>query len=114
MRTVLLVIQSETFRLVLEDMLKEHFRVIMAQDAASGAVLLQERPDVLMLDLFLSGTDGFHFLEENRTMLPQTIILFTTLNTEDILQTASDLGVSAMYLKPCSISAALKHLKELL
>lgn len=113
MHTVLLVLESEEFRFALEDELKSHFQVIAAQDAASGAALLQDRPDVLLLDLFLPGTDGFRFLEGNRVLRPPTIVLFTRLINPQILQTASDLGIGAMYLKPCSLSAVLKHLNGL-
>lgn len=113
MSTILLVLESEPFRYALTDELKSHFQIIAAEDAASGAAMLQARPDILLLDLFLPGTDGFRFLEENRVLRPPTIVLFTRLINPQILQTASDLGVSAMYMKPCSISAVLKHLNGL-
>lgn len=113
MHTILLVLQSEEFRFSMHEALQKHHRVITAQDTTSGAVLLQEQPDILMLDLFLTGTDGFHFLEKNRSLLPPTIVLFTTLINPQILQTASDLGVDEIFLKPCSIRAVLKHLEQM-
>ena len=111
MHTVLLVLQSEDFRLAIQETLQEHYCVIMAHDALSGAVLLQKCPDILMLDLFLPETDGFQFLEDNHCLLPPMILLFTTFADPQILNTASDLGADAVFMKPCSISAVLKWLE---
>ena len=113
MRIVLLIIQSEEFRFAMREALQEHYCVIAAHDIASGADLLQDKPDILFLDLFLPGTDGFRFMEENRNLLPPTVLLFTTLINPQILRIASDLGVNAIFRTPCSISAVLKQLKQI-
>ena len=105
MRTVLLVLRSEDFARALHDMLKYRYRVISAKNAEEGAALLQHQPDVLLLDLFLPGTDGLTFLEQNKSHLPSSILLFTTLAEPAILNAASALGVQAVFLKPCSISS---------
>ena len=105
MRTVLLVLRSDDFARALQDMLKYRYRVISAKNAEEGAVLLQHQPDVLLLDLFLPGTDGLTFLEQNKSHLPSSILLFTTLAEPAILDAASALGVQAVFLKPRSISS---------
>lgn len=105
MRTVLLVLRSEDFAQALQDMLNHHYRVITVKNAEEGAVLLQHQPDVLLLDLFLSGTDGLTFLEQNKSHLPSSILLFTTFAEPAILDAVSELGVQAVFLKPCSISS---------
>lgn len=110
MRTVLLVLQSEEFRLVLQDALKCQYHVLSAKDAIEGSVLLQHRPDALLIDLFLSGSDGLTFLEKNRAQLPPAILLFTTLADPVILKAASDLGVDAIFLKPCSLASVRRWL----
>ena len=105
MRTVLLVLRSEDFAQALQDVLKYRYRVIFAKNAEEGAVLLQHQPDLLLLDLFLPGTDGLTFLEQNKSHLPSSILLFTTLAEPAILNAASALGVQAVFLKPRSISS---------
>ena len=105
MRTVLLVLRSEDFARALQDMLNHHYRVISAKNAEEGAVLLQHRTDVLLLDLFLPGTDGLTFLEQNKSHLPSSILLFTTFAEPAILDAVSELGVQAVYHKPCAISS---------
>lgn len=110
MHTVLLVLQSEDFRLVLQDVLKHQYRIFSARDADEGAILLQYRPDILLLDLFLPRTDGLTFLEKNHAQLPSTILLFTTLANSTILKTAYDLGVNAIFLKPCSLTSVQRWL----
>lgn len=105
MRTVLLVLRSDDFARALQDMLKYRYRVITVKNAEEGAVLLQHQPDVLLLDLFLPGTDGLTFLEQNKSHLPSSILLFTTFVEPSILNAASALGVQAVFLKPRSISS---------
>lgn len=112
LRTVLLVLQSESFCFAIQEALKGYYHITVAQDTASGASLLQAQPDILMLDLFLPGTNGFCFLEENRYLLPPIVLLFTTFIDLSILHTASDLGVAAVFIKPCSISAIVKQLEQ--
>ena len=111
MRTVLLVLQSEEFRLALQNALSDHYDIFSAKNPVEGAALLDQRPDALLLDLFLPGTDGFSFLQENRRKLPPAVLLFTTLNNSSILQTAADLGVSTVLLKPCALSSVQKWLE---
>ena len=113
MRTVLLVLQSDSFRYALSEVLKDRYHVTIAQNAALGAELLREQPDILILDLFLPCTDGFRFLEKNRHLLPPAVLLFTTYADQQILLTAEDLGIDAVFLKPCSISAVLKELEQI-
>ena len=112
MHTVLLVLQSEDFCLALQDVLKCRYRVISAKDAEEGEVLLQHQPDILLLDLFLPGTDGLTFLKQNKAQLPSSILLFATLADPVILGTAFDLGVKTAFLKPCALSAVQKWLND--
>ena len=105
MRTVLLVLQSETFRSVLYDALNDQYKVIVAKDPAEGTAQLDQWPDALLLDLFLPETDGLSFLKENQTKLPPAILLFTTFHNSYILQAASDLGVTTILLKPCALTS---------
>ena len=105
MRTVLLVLQSEDFSQALQNLLKHRYRVISAKNAEEGADLLRRQPDVLLLDLFLPGTNGLTFLKQNQSHLPPSILLFTTVADPAILDAASELGVQAVFLKPCATSA---------
>ena len=112
MRTVLLVLQSDSFRIAVQEALQEHYHVITTQYSISGADLLHEQPDILILDLFLSGTNGLRFLRENYSLLPQTVLLFTPLANPRVIYAAANLGVSALFMKPCSLSAVLKWLES--
>ena len=112
MNTVLLVLQSEDFRFAVQKALQKQYHVIAAPDVPSGASLLQKRPDILMLDLFLPETTGFRFLEENHRLLPPVVLLFTTYADPQIQQSASDLDINAIFIKPCSISAVLSWLES--
>ena len=91
--------------MILQDALKDRYRVLAAKNAEEGAALLLHRPSILLLDLFLSGTDGITFLKRNRALLPSSILLFTTLADRVVLDTASELGVNAVFLKPCSLTS---------
>ena len=112
LHTALLVLQSEDFRFAMKEALQEYFHVIVAQDAASGVALLQESPDILMLDLFLPQTNGLQFLEENSRYIPPVALLFTPLDDAPVLDAAFELGIKKAFMKPGSIAAVLRWLEK--
>lgn len=110
MQTVLVILESEDFRLALQDALREHFNVITCSDAITGTEMLQRQPDALVLDLFLPGIDGISFLQNNCQFRPAVILMLTSYISPDILQSMSNLGIDNVVRKPCPISAIAKRL----
>ena len=88
-------------------------------EAANGVELVslaaQEKPDVVVMDVVLSGRDGFGALEEFLRLGVQSKIIVTTALTSDtFVAKAMSLGVSYYMIKPCDASVIEKRIEELL
>lgn len=113
MHRVLLVLNSEDLSVALHKELSENFEVKVCDAATTVHMIDHYQPDALILDLFLSGTDGFQILQ-NTTYCTPSIILLTVLASTDILLQAADLNIDYIFLKPLKLSALTKQLYELL
>ena len=111
MRRVLFIMERDCLRDALQRELQQDFEVITSDNADDGAVLLQDQPDVLILDLFLPGTDGLSLLKLHRAHLPPVVIVLSVLFSRDVLQQLAVLGVAAVIPKPCTLKAILSALK---
>lgn len=114
MLTVLLVLESEDFRLALVDALQRDYHVISCGGPETGMGLLKQRPDILVLDLMLPGMDGLTFLENTREFHPPVILALTPQISPYILQAVSDLGVGFVITKPCTIRAVTNRIADML
>lgn len=78
------------------------------REAADGQAGLQafqaERPDVVILDMFMPGKDGVETLRDLRRLDPDVCVLATSgggeLNNLQVLQSASRMGAKGTLLKP--------------
>nr|MBQ8245313.1 response regulator transcription factor [Oscillospiraceae bacterium] len=111
MRKVLIIMERECLRDALQQELQQAFEVIACGNADDGAVLLQDQPDAMVLDLFLPGTDGLTFLRQNRECLPPAVVALSVLTTPEILEALAVLGVTAVIRKPCTVKAILSAIK---
>ncbi|MDO5154142.1 MAG: sporulation initiation factor Spo0A C-terminal domain-containing protein [Eubacteriales bacterium] len=114
MLTVLLVLESEDFRLALVDALQRDYHVIPCGDPETGMRLLKQRPDILVLDLLLPGMDGLTFLENTTTLHPPVILALTPQISPYIVQAVSDLGGGFVITKPCTIRAVTNRISDML
>lgn len=113
MHRVLLVLDSEDLSAVLHKELSETFEVIVCDTSTAADTIEHYRPDALILDLFLPGTDGFQILQHTHYSIP-SITLLTVLVSTDILNRAADLNIDYIFLKPFKLSALTTRLYELL
>lgn len=111
---VLLVLESEDFRLALQEALRRSYSVTLCGDAETGMELLRQKPDVLVLDLSLPGMDGLTFLENAEALLPPVILVLSTQITPYIRQALSDLGAGFVIMKPCTIRAVTNRVADML
>lgn len=111
MGKVLLIMEPDRLRDALVEQLQKDREVTACFDAGEGAALLRQVPDILILDLFLPGTNGILFLRENRENLPPSVIALSTFLSSAVLETLEDLGVTAVVRKPCTVEAILSQEK---
>ena len=64
MKTVLLVIESESLATQVAKDLQHDHKVLLCHDAITAGQLMRHQPDALVLQLELPGVDGLAFLEQ--------------------------------------------------
>ena len=77
-------------------------------------MILQLKPEVLVLDLMLSKQDGISVLKAVNTLERRPITLATSaFVTEYVSGAAANLGVRYLMLKPCDMTALVDRLEEI-
>ena len=118
-RKVLIADSSEEFAHALKVCLEpsERFQVVaVAKDGNQASDYLRAfKPDVMILDLMLSGKDGLSLLGEAAEMerVPLSIAL-SVFQSEYILSKLPSLGVRYFMTKPCRVEAVCEHLNEII
>jgi len=82
----------------------QNYEVVYAEDGAQGlAMVREETPDLIILDVYMPNMDGFQFVEELKAIqgFRTTPILVVTSNEtmEDIFKLE---GVKGYFVKPVS------------
>ena len=78
------------------------------------AMLREQTPDVLVLDLALPLLDGMAVLQAVAQMEKRPMILVTSsFITEYVANVTSTMGVSYLMLKPCDAAAVVDRLREM-
>lgn len=78
------------------------------------AMVVERKPDILVLDLLLSKQDGLSVLKSISAMERKPVTLATSaFLTEYVSSAAAALGVRYLMLKPCDMSALVERLEEI-
>ena len=116
--TVMIADNTEEFCSSLVTILQraEGFRVVGTANDGEQAVrmILQTRPQILVLDMMLAKKDGIGVLKAIQTMEQKPAVLATSgFITDYVASAAANLGVQYLMLKPCDMSALAERLEEL-
>jgi two-component system nitrogen regulation response regulator NtrX len=121
----ILVVDDEIgIRELLSDILQdEGYHVQLAENAAAArAIRLHERPDVVLLDIWMPDCDGISLLKEwgNGGLLTMPVIMMSGHGTIDTAVEATRIGAFDFLEKPIAlqkllktVSTALKHSEQL-
>jgi len=96
------------------------YEVNSAFDGVEGVKLfMQERPDLVITDLFMPEKEGLETIMELRQADKKVRIMAITggapnMNMADLLDTAEMLGADALMAKPFHMETFLQRVKELL
>jgi two-component system NarL family response regulator len=102
--TVLLVEDHELMRFGLKSMLNAMDGAVVVGETDNGVEALQLvsslKPDLVLMDLMLHGSDGIATTKEIKQMAPETLVLaFTSVNTREKLLAAMTAGADGYCLK---------------
>lgn len=117
MQTVLAAVRSESFCHALADIAANRLNAVVCHD---GAQVLEQvalcKPDAIILDMELPGSDGFGILSALRAAGYTTpvIALTSCVQSSYLSQMASRYGVDCIVAKPCTAASVLKNACELL
>ena len=114
---ILIVEDEVSMRTVLKDILDaEGFRVMTAVDGEAGLqAAIEEKPDLILLDIMLPKLDGFALCSELRRLTVQAPVLMLTAkgSIEDRV-TGLDSGSDDYLVKPFSTDELLARVRALL
>ena len=115
MLKLLIVDGTEDFRIALANTLKGTYVVKTCSDGQSALELARTfGPDLLVLDLMISGVDGLSLVQMITGIRGKPLILATTrFQSEYVLDAATRIGIDYMVVKPCSIQAVVTRLEDL-
>jgi two-component system response regulator (stage 0 sporulation protein A) len=115
MRKVLIVDAAEDFRSVLADALRGTYAVKTCDNGQDALELARTFcPDLLILDLMISGVDGLSLVQMITQIRGKPLVLATTrFQSEYVLDAASRIGIDYMVVKPCNIQAMIARLDDL-
>ena len=94
----------------------EGFRIVGTANDGEQAVrmILEKKPQILVLDLMLAKRDGLSVLKAISTMDRKPAVLATSgFITDYVASAAANLGVQYLMLKPCDMTALAERLEEL-
>ena len=116
MRKILIADSSDDYSMVLAGALRSRFQVVRCSDGGQALALLRSmRPDVLIMDLMLSGTDGLSVLKALEQRTPRPRIIITGRYFSNFMTTALErYQVDDVLLKPCDIQAVTGRVAEVL
>jgi DNA-binding response OmpR family regulator len=116
---VLVIDDDEANRKLLHVLLRrENIQAVTAESGARGLREARRNvPDLILLDVFLPGEDGFQILERFKSD-PVTagvpVVMFTVLGREKSRRRAMEMGACAYVTKPFDMSRTVALILELL
>jgi len=116
--TTLLIVDDEKVNLVLTAQLFRNrgFKVLTASNATDALELVEkEQPEIVLLDYFMPGKDGFSTLTEIKLKFPDIyVIILTGKGSEEIAVTLMKAGASDYVLKPFLNQDLLERVEKVL
>ncbi|MHA6247449.1 hybrid sensor histidine kinase/response regulator transcription factor [Pontibacter sp. CAU 1760] len=115
---VLLVEDSEDFRLYLRENLKDHFTIIEARDGKEGwQKALAHLPDLIVSDLMMPEVNGIDFCRKVKADSRTSHIAFVLLTahaSEDKMLDGLNIGANDYITKPFSFEILLSRIRNLI
>lgn len=114
-RKLLIAETSEEYRMALAEALTGEYHISTCSDGIQAQQMMRSfRPDVLVLDLMLSGMDGLTLLQTAREEGPLPAVLAQSRYLSAyVLETLGEMGVEYVLRKPCTIRTAVTRIRDM-
>ena len=115
MRKLLIADCSEEYRTALTAALNSQYHVLSCRSGTEALALLQqEHPDILVLDLMLPELDGLTLLERiSASGICPMVLAATPIFSDYVFSCAQRLGIEYLVRKPCAIEAIASRVRDL-
>ena len=115
-KLILIVDDDPNVRLLLAEILDEAGEDFLTAAGGEEALLLLEdtEPDLLLLDVTMPGTDGWHVIREVRSKPKMRDLPIIVLSDNVGIQNVTSYGAQANVCKPIDVLALLDTLGEVL
>jgi DNA-binding response OmpR family regulator len=117
MERILIIEDELPMRTALQDVLEgEGYRVLSAAEGQNGLErAIQEKPDLVLLDIMMPKLDGFAVCRELRRLsIPVPILMLTAKSQVEDRVTGLDAGADDYLVKPFSTEELLARVRALL
>ena len=117
MSRIMIVDDSDSIRLLLEDILSigEHELVYQAKDGSEAVEKYASlKPDILLMDVTMPKKDGLTALKEIKEIDPDAkIIMLSAANTKNLVDDCLEAGAATFISKPFDFDTVLKTLRAI-
>jgi CheY-like chemotaxis protein len=118
-QTILVIDDDFANRQVLQLVLKRNgYAAVLAEDGGEGLRKAKETlPDLILLDFFMPGEDGFEVLAQLKAdpaLRNIPVVIFTVLVREESERKALEMGAAAYVTKPFDIDEVITCIRRIL
>ena len=114
MKTMLIAAGSEIITDILSQAFQSKYRVFTCSRGDDVLQMLQElKPDILIINLFLSNMTGLEVLQQAK-YTPPVILALTYFVSGQIVEEAQAAGVGALIRLPCTIDCIKKNIEKMI
>ena len=115
MRKLLIADCNEEYQSALAAVLCSHYHVLCCRTGSEAlAILHQEHPDIVVLDLMLPELDGLTLLERvSASGICPMVLAATPILSDYVIGCAQRLGIEYLVRKPCAIEAIASRVRDL-
>ena len=115
-KRVVIADASEEFRQMFADMIESETDLYLTGQTGDGEELLElisrTNPDVVVMDLLLTGMDGLEVMEKLGEKKPRLLVL-SSFSNSTLTEEVSARGGAYCMLKPCRMSTVLERVRQL-